>query len=121
MAFRAPISGVGLSSVDDESFCERGNNCKRGRFSIFNYKFDYFNTQVHESCIEPDRIRPSARNSSFGIINGSDDRIIITPHLMTIHLSSTMRCNFTQLSDLTVESSRIPISDSWTWVCKKQN
>jgi hypothetical protein len=30
---------------------------------------------------------------------GSDGKIIITPHLITIHLISTMGCNFTQLSD----------------------
>ncbi len=37
LGFRTPGSGVGLSSVDDESFCVRGNNCKRGRFSKFNH------------------------------------------------------------------------------------
>jgi hypothetical protein len=36
-AFRAAGgSGTWLSSVDDDSFWERGNNCKRGRFSTLN-------------------------------------------------------------------------------------
>jgi hypothetical protein len=33
-AFRDAGSTAALSSVDIESFCVRGNNCKRGRFSI---------------------------------------------------------------------------------------
>jgi hypothetical protein len=38
-------------------------------------------------------------NPGCGTTNGSDGKIIITPHLITIHLISTMGCNFTQLSD----------------------
>jgi hypothetical protein len=34
----------------------------------------------------------------IGITDGSGDKIIITPHLITIHLTSTMGCNFIQLS-----------------------
>ncbi len=49
------------------------------------------------------RIRPSERNPGCGTTNGSDGKIIITPHLIIIHLISTMRCNFTQLSDLTID------------------
>jgi hypothetical protein len=41
----------------------------------------------------------SDRNPGCGTTNRSDGKIIITPHLITIHLSSTMGCNFTQLSD----------------------
>ncbi len=39
------------------------------------------------------------RNPGCGTTSGSDGKIIITPHLITIHLISTMGCNFTQLSD----------------------
>jgi hypothetical protein len=36
-----------------------------------------------------------------------DGKIIITPHLITIHLISTMGCKFTQLSDLTIEFNHL--------------
>ncbi len=45
-----------------------------------------------------DRPTKSDRNPGYRITNGSDGKIIIT-HLITIHLISTMGCNFTQLSD----------------------
>jgi hypothetical protein len=38
------------------------------------------------------------QNPGCGITKGSDGKMIIT-HLITIHLMSTMRCNFSQLSD----------------------
>jgi hypothetical protein len=47
-------------------------------------------------------------NPGCGTTNGSDGKIIITPHLITNHLISTIGCNFTQLSDLTVGSGQIP-------------
>jgi hypothetical protein len=53
-------------------------------------------TQLDESDTRPDQIR---RNTGCGTTNGSDVKIIITGHLITIHLISTMGCNFTQLSD----------------------
>ncbi len=40
------------------------------------------------------------RNPGCGTTNGSNSKIIITPHLITIHLISTMGCDFTQLSIL---------------------
>jgi hypothetical protein len=45
-------------------------------------------TQVDESDTGPDR-NPGCRTT-----NGSDGKIIITPHLIPIHLISTMECNF---------------------------
>jgi hypothetical protein len=51
-----------------------------------------------------DSRNPKLMNPSCGTTDGSDGKIIITPHWITIHLISTMRCNFTQLSDLTVGS-----------------
>jgi hypothetical protein len=54
-------------------------------------------SHVDESDTGPDR------NPGCGTTNGSDGRIIITPHLITIHLISTMGCNFTQPSDPTID------------------
>jgi hypothetical protein len=53
------------------------------------------------------------RNPGCGTTNGSDGKIISTPHLITINLISTMRCNFTQLSDPIGSDCRIR-SDSNT-------
>ncbi len=50
-------------------------------------------TQVDESDTRLDR------NLGCGIINRSNGKIIITPHLITIHFISTMGCNFAQLFD----------------------
>jgi hypothetical protein len=49
-------------------------------------------------------------NPGCGTTNGSDGKIIITPHLITIHLISTMGCNFTQLSD-PIGSDKIRLSN----------
>ncbi len=53
----------------------------------------YFTSRIDESDTELDR------NPGYGTTKGSDGKIVITPHLITIHLISTMGCNFTQLSD----------------------
>ncbi len=67
---------------------------------------DLLSTHVDKSDTGPDRISSdsiipmkSDRNPGCGTTNGSDGKIIITPRLITIHLISTVECNFTQLSD----------------------
>lgn len=45
LALRTTGSADGVSSVEDESFCERGNNCKRGRFSKSNERCTYSNIE----------------------------------------------------------------------------
>jgi hypothetical protein len=49
--------------------------------------------------VGPDHPMKSDRNPGYGIASGSDGKFITTPHLITIYLTSTMGCNFTQLSD----------------------
>ncbi len=51
------------------------------------------------------------RNPGCGTTNGSNSKIIITPHLITIHLISTMGCNFIQLSDPTID-----FNDMGDWI-----
>jgi hypothetical protein len=74
------------------------------------------NTQVDESDTGPDRIWSDPtirRNLGCETTNGSDGKIIITPHLIIIHSISTMGCNFTQLFDPIGSDCRI-LSDSNT-------
>jgi hypothetical protein len=73
-------------------------------------------SHVDESDTGPDRIwsDPTIRqNPGCRTTNGFDGKIIITPHLIIIHLISTMGCNFTQLSDPIKSDCRIR-SDSNT-------
>jgi hypothetical protein len=65
--------------------------------------------------IGSDHPKKSDRNPGCGTTNGSDGKIIITLHLITIHLISTMGCNFTQLSDPIGSECRIR-SDSTLWI-----
>ncbi len=58
-------------------------------------------TRADESDTGPDR------NPGCGITYGFYGKLIITPHLITIHVISTMRCNFTQLSDPIESDCRI--------------
>ncbi len=53
------------------------------------------------------------RNPGCGTTNGSDGKILITPHLIPIHLISTMGFNFTQLYNPIESGCRIR-SDSNT-------
>jgi hypothetical protein len=59
------------------------------------------NSQVDESNTGSDR------NPGCGTTNESNGKIIITPHLITIHLIGTMGCSFTQLSDANGSDCRI--------------
>ncbi len=68
---------------------------------------------VRSNLVGSDHPTKSYRNPCCGITNGSDGKIIITPHLITVHLTSTMGCNFTQLSDPIGSDCRIR-SDSNT-------
>ncbi len=75
-------------------------------YLLFQFNSNEQATHVDESDTGPDRIwsdpiipTKSDRNPGCGTTNGSDGKIIITPRLITIHLISTMGCNFTQLSD----------------------
>jgi hypothetical protein len=58
-------------------------------------------------------------NPDCGTTNGSDDKIIITPHLITNHLISTIGCNFTQLSD-PIGSNKIQLSILMIWTVDKK-
>ncbi len=62
--------------------------------------------QVDESGTGPNL------NLGCEITNGSDGKILITPHLITIHLTSTMGCNFTQLSDALGSDCRIQLDSN---------
>jgi hypothetical protein len=87
------------------------NSQIHGVRKVINQKENYITVPSHidESNTGPDR------NSGCGTTNGSDGKIIITPHLITIHLISTMGCNFTQLSDPIGSDCKIR-SDSTVWI-----
>ncbi len=69
--------------------------------------------RAQSDLVGSDHPTKSDRNPGCGITNGSDGKIIIIPHLITIHLTSTMGCNFTELSDPIGSDCRIR-SDSNT-------
>ncbi len=59
-------------------------NANRVKLMEINDKNTIKKTQIHESDTCSDR------NPGCGITNGSEGRIIITSHLITIHLISTL-------------------------------